>query len=131
MKELKFKHLMAASEDAFLLVENDFSGRPIKTEEDLVCFLENEASIPFEDGGLSYRMFVVENFSETESVLIFKCHHSLADGMSLIGLLTSMQDHYSIDQLREFGPQFPWWKKLLLWICLPFSMLTGMFFVLF
>ena len=69
----------------------------IQTEKHLIEFLEKEVTIPFRDGSLFYKVFAVENYSATESVLIFKCHHALADGMSLVGLLKSLQDHYSRD----------------------------------
>lgn len=42
--------------------------------------------IPFDDDGLQFKLFAVENYNEKESVLLFKCHHALADGMGLIGL---------------------------------------------
>ena len=73
---------------------------------------------------------MVEDFSETESVVMFKCHHALADGMSLIGLIACMQDHYSISQLYEFRPYIPCYKKLCMWLCMPFCMITALFFVL-
>ena len=77
----------------------------MRTDKDLTEFLQNEVSIPFDEDGLWYKVFAVEDFSETESVVMFKSHHALADGMSLIGLITSIQDTYSVDQLREFRPE--------------------------
>ena len=68
----------------------------LKTEQALVDFLTHEVSTPFDKNGLLYKVFVVEDFSETESIVMFKCHHALADGMSLIGLIACMQDHYNI-----------------------------------
>ena len=75
-------------------------------------------------------MYVVEDFSETESIVMFKCHHALADGMSLIGLIACMQDHYNISQLYEFRPYIPCYKKVFMWICMPFCMVTALFHVL-
>ena len=61
--------------------------------------------IPFEDDGLQFKLFAVENYNEKESVLLFKCHHALADGMGLIGLTACLQDQYVKDQLFEFAPK--------------------------
>lgn len=78
--------------DAFFRLETLQDGTLIQNEGHLIQFLEKEVTVPFQDGTLFYKVFVIENFSETESVLVFKCHHALADGMSLIGLLTGLQD---------------------------------------
>ena len=97
LKELAVDKLMNAVDDAFLKVEQNYKGDPIKTEKALIDFLANEVSIPFEEGKLFYKVFVVENYSETQSVVMFKSHHCLADGMSLVGLLTSLQDVYDVN----------------------------------
>ena len=101
------------------------------TEAEMVDFLSNEVSIPFEEGNLMIKVMVVENFSETQSVIMFKSHHSVADGMSLIGLLVSMQDQYNPDQLYEFSPSQSFWKSLLMWICIPYSILRALCYVSF
>ena len=92
LKELDIDTLMASVEDNFVKVENTCNGNPINSDAALSEFYLTEMNIPFEEGKLFFKVFVVENFSETESVILFKCHHAIADGMSLIGLLCSMQD---------------------------------------
>lgn len=79
-------------ETTFMKIDNCYDGKVFKEEKDLTRFLEREATIPFEEGGFYFKVFALENYSETESVLMFKCHHALADGMSLMGLLTCLQD---------------------------------------
>ena len=61
---------------------------PIKY--DLSKLKKSDIANPFDENGLFYKIIAVEDFSETESVIMFKCHHVLADGMSLIGLIASM-----------------------------------------
>ena len=85
---------MKSVEDNFVKVDQTSTGRPIDSDAALTEFYLTEMNIPFEEGKLFFKVFVVENFSETQSVIMFKCHHAIADGMSLIGLLCSMQDQY-------------------------------------
>ena len=96
--------------DAFFRLDTLDDGTEIHSDEHLVRFLEKEVTIPFHDDTLFYKVFAVENYSDRESVVIFKCHHALGDGMSLVGLLTSLQDHYSHDQLYEFAPNVSCFK---------------------
>ena len=92
LEELRGDELEVALEDCFFRLERLPDGTAILEEEHLLRFLEQEVTIPFTEGRLFYKVFAVENFSDGQSVLVFKCHHALADGMSLIGLLTSLQD---------------------------------------
>ena len=93
--------------------------------------MSTEMSIPFEEGKLFFKVFVIEDYSETESIMLFKCHHAIADGMSLIGLLSSMQDEYRYDQLYEFAPKLSCCTTLLMWLCLPFSICQALWHILF
>ena len=56
---------MDATYDAFTKVEKNGYGKELKTEKDLVDFLAKEATIPFKEGGLFYKVFIVENYSKT------------------------------------------------------------------
>ena len=90
LKEMMQDELDAALDNAFVKLEKTYEGKEIRKETDLCRFLEVEATIPFEDGQLPYKVFALEGYSESETVLMWKCHHALADGMSLMGLLTSL-----------------------------------------
>ena len=130
LKEFGIHRLLEVVEDAFVKVEVNAQGAKLNTEQALVDFLTHEVSTPFDKNGPLYKVFVVEDFSETESIVMCKCHHALADGMSLIGLIACMQDHYNISQLYEFRPYIPCYKKLCMWLCMPFCMVTALFHVL-
>jgi NRPS condensation-like uncharacterized protein len=78
--------------NTFVKVNKNGDGKEIKEDADLTRFLELEVAIPFKENELMYKLFAVEDFNEKESVLLFKCHHALADGMSLMGLITCLQD---------------------------------------
>lgn len=92
MKEMSDEEIENGIETSFMRVERDWTGKLIKEEADLTRFLEREVTIPFKEGGMFFKIFVVENYNDKESVLLFKCHHALADGMALMGLVTALQD---------------------------------------
>ena len=57
---------------------------------------------------------------------MFKCHHALADGMSLIGLIASMQENYSKEMMYEFRPKLSCCGRLCLVLCTPLIMLRAL-----
>ena len=56
----------------------------IHTEKDLADFLAKDQSIREPLDFVQWRQYYVPDFNETESVFIFKCHHSFTDGVGLI-----------------------------------------------
>ena len=46
----------------------------------------------------------------SNSIVVFKCHHSLGDGISLMGLNLQQGGHYDIGKLINI-PLPPWWYK--------------------
>ena len=94
-------------------------------------FLELESTTGFAEDGLFYKLFIVEDFSERESVVMFKCHHALADGMSLIGLIASMQENYSKEMMYEFRPKLSCCGRLCLFFCTPLIMLRALIDIYF
>lgn len=106
-------------------VERLHDGTKIQTDRHLAQFVEREVQIPFRSGELFYKVIAVQDFSETESVLIFKGHHALMDGVSIMQLFSSFQDKYDKDQLYEFGPKLSFLSWLLVFLCLPVSMVRA------
>ena len=90
LKEMSKKELDECVAGTYMKLEKCYKGEDIKEDKDLCRFLEREATIPFEDGDLPYKVYLVQDYSENESVLMWKCHHGLSDGMALMGLMTSL-----------------------------------------
>ena len=110
-------------------VEKNHTGEPLNSDASLAKFLEVEAARGFAEDGLFYRLYSVENYSETESVMMFSCHHAVSDGMSLIGLIASMQETYNKDQMYDFRPRMSFCMEILKFICMPICLLTALAFV--
>lgn len=64
-------------------------------------------------------------------MLLVKFHHSLADGMGLIGLCASLQDEYYHDQLYEFAPKLNWCQWIGMVLSLPYTVVRQLVNVLF
>ena len=90
LKEYTFDELIDVTEDAFVKATHNHKGDPLTNDQALVDFLTHESGTPFDENSLWYKVVAVENYSEKKSAIMFKCHHALADGMSLIGLIASM-----------------------------------------
>jgi hypothetical protein len=41
---------------------------------------------------VQWRCYYIEDFNDTESVFVYKVHHSLADGIALVLLMCNMVD---------------------------------------
>ena len=83
LKELSGAKFDVAVEKAYVRCEKNHEGEPLSSDKALSKFLEVEAARGYAEDEFFYRLYSVENYSETESVMMFSCHHALADGMSL------------------------------------------------
>jgi len=68
---------------------------------------------------------------QNRSVLIFKCHHALTDGMSLIALTAAVQDVYDKSKLFEFAPKLSICKQFIIFLTLPFTIVWNLGIILF
>lgn len=92
----------------------------IHDEKALCDFISKESDIKFSFDELQYKIYVVEDYSETESILVYKFNHALGDGLGLLNLLMNVQD----GGLKE-DQQIPmksftfctWVKMYMLWLC--------------
>jgi hypothetical protein len=46
---------------------------------------------------LQWRIYLIPDYSETESVFVFKIHHSVADGIALILMMFSLTDQPKLE----------------------------------
>lgn len=79
-KEMKQQDFEEKVRDC-VVVKDDLD---LKTEQDLADFLMQEEKIPFATDGLMHKSFIIPKFKEDKSLYVFKCHHVLADGLSLL-----------------------------------------------
>jgi hypothetical protein len=56
-------------------------------------------------------------------VFIFKCHHVLADGIALMLNLANICDNPDPKTFPVMALRFPFWKRVLIHICVPFMIL--------
>jgi len=95
----------------------------IQNESELASFLAKEQSIREPLDFVQWRCFFIENFNDQESVFIFKCHHSLSDGMGLLLAMHSLTDHPEKQELPKVLVSLPPLKKAAIYLCAPFLML--------
>jgi len=100
------------------------------SEEDIKDFMEhhNTDCLPF-DLPL-HRFFFIPDYSETESVMLTKSHHAMADGSSQMISICAFSDNYHKSMLLEQAPILNWWKRILMLITLPYYLLKALFFAL-
>ena len=64
----------------------------IHNERQLADFMAKEQSIRDEFENVQWRAFIFEDYSETESVFVWKVHHCVADGIGNILLCGNLTD---------------------------------------
>jgi len=62
-------------------------------------------SIREEYDTVQYRFWLIPDFSKDRSVIIFKAHHSMGDGLSISTMFMQMNDTYDSSALSGFKPQ--------------------------
>ena len=68
-------------------------------------------------------MFIVENFSETESLLILKSHHCMCDGIATLVMTSSFaRETYLPKMFHQLVPKLTIVQKAQLYITLPYAM---------
>ena len=76
----------------------------IKNENELAEFIAKQNSIEMPLNGFQWRCFIVQDYSETESIFILKVHHTTADGMSLMCLMNDITDDPKVEGYPNMRP---------------------------
>jgi len=79
---------------------------------------------------LQYRLYVVPDYSEDESVVILKMHHVLGDGLAVVVLLGIWQEYYDPEQFVQTGNVNSCLKDFCLFLLKPFSIMYAAYFFL-
>ena len=113
MKKLPMKEV----EEAIHIIDGNKYN--IHTEQDLADFLASTSNEPLPLHTPQYRMWLVDNYTEAESALMFKEHHVMADGVGVLEIILLLTDEFRPDVLNNFRPT-TWFKKLFLYTISPF-----------
>ena len=57
-------------------------------------------------GGLQWKVWLIDDYTETESVFVWKVHHSLADGIALILFFSNLCDNPKLEDLPPITTRF-------------------------
>jgi hypothetical protein len=91
MAEDEFK----AKFSKFFMVDH----REIENEQELADFLAKEQCIrdPYDE--VQYKFIFLTNYLQSQSVVVFKCHQCMADGLGILHVLLNLQDKSEEGQL--------------------------------
>lgn len=118
-KEMFGKELQEAIKNSFKILQDE----TITSDDDIIKFLEKEQTIRDPLDTLQYKIFIVENFNEHESLLILKSHHSMCDGIATLVMTSSFaRDSYTPEKFHQLVPRLTLQQKVQLYLTLPYSM---------
>ena len=72
---------------------------------------------------MQWRCFLIPDYSETESIFVYKVHHSVADGLALVMMFFNLTDEPDIKEFPSLTLRFAAWQKVLIHLCVPFMIL--------
>ena len=76
--------------------------KPISTIEELYAYKEDLFIKRIPDEKAQWEMHLIELFEKDKSVIIFKSHHSLCDGLALISLIVSNSDKREVTEKDNY-----------------------------
>lgn len=68
-------------------------------------------------------MKFIENHTETTSVMLMKCHHSMTDGMGIVTLFALLNDEAFKPKLIPKFKGFTWMQKLMVTLFIPVALI--------
>lgn len=72
---------------------------------------------------LQWRAYYFEDYSPTESILVFKIHHSLADGIAIVLFYSNLMDGLKLEDMPRITVKIGKLQRLYLWVTLPITLL--------
>ena len=88
----------------------------------------NSFRVPFDN--IQFRMYLIPNYKEGQSVFIYKAHHVLTDGLGVSAKFLALSDHYDKNALPAMKP-LPFLKNMIIKICLPVLFLKSTLSMIF
>ena len=103
----------------------------IHDEKALGDFMAKEQSYRLPLGYLQYRVTFIPDYSETESIFVYKIHHSLADGIANILFFNDMTDEPKLEGYPTILVRFSLLQDILIKLIMPFYLIWLTFKLLF
>lgn len=69
----------------------------VHDEQALADFMVKEQAVREPLHRLQWKCYYFKDYSPTESVIVFKVHHALADGIALVLLYANLMDDVTVD----------------------------------
>lgn len=102
-----------------ILNEREYS---LHSEKDIGDFLAETANVTIPHDTPQWRLWIYENYSDTECAIMFKEHHVMADGIGILEIIMMMCDEFKPDAMIDFRPT-TWGKQLFLYLISPLFIL--------
>ena len=91
----------------------------IHNETELAEFMSELQSLREPLGFVQWRLYFIEDFSEDESVMVYKVHHSLADGIATVLMFSGLTDEPKIENYPRIMPHMSVFMKLFITLVMP------------
>lgn len=94
----------------------------IHTEEGLATYLSEIQCVREPLNALQWRIYLIPDYSETESIFIYKAHHCLSDGIAIILMFFVLNDDPDYKDFPPIMVRFPVMQEILITLGAPFIM---------
>lgn len=91
----------------------------LKGDQELTRFLEKEQTKRDPYNSVQYRLWLVPDYSDTESAIIIKVHHCMADGLGFAAFMLAVSDNYDVKNLPHLKPLSPF-RQTMIYLAAPF-----------
>jgi hypothetical protein len=92
----------------------------VHNEKQLAEFMSKEQAIRDPTDNVQWRCWLFPDYTETESVMIYKVHHCIGDGISLVMMFANLCDTPDIQTFPQITMRFPLWQRVLINLLVPF-----------
>jgi len=82
--------------------------------------MAKQQSIRDDLDNVQWRVWLIENYTASESIFVYKCHHSIADGIGLILMFGNLVDNPDVKTFPAVTLRFPFWQRCLINLTVPF-----------
>jgi len=72
------------------------------------------------------RLWLVPDYSKTQSLIIVKVHHSRVDGGAFTLFVNALQDNFDPSNIKVFKDK-PFYLQIMIWLTTPFYSLVNFF----
>lgn len=124
-KELSKDELNKASSEIFTVRKD------IHTYDEFSDYMSIHQNTFMPEEKQQIRVTLIPNFSETQSIALFKVHHVIGDGLGLILMIAFLQDQYNKNVWIQTTSVRSFWTKLFLNVIKPFTITYAFLFFLF